>query len=118
MAKKTKESESMGATHKYPEVDSLRVVLLTGLMSLDCLTCQLSNEVTGLVYGLLLYFRVHHYELFLKKNLNAPRPSERPPVWGKIFHFLTIRHNHRSNVRAVVLLIQSLWAVLLPNYRT
>ena len=87
----------MGATHMHPEVNSLRVVLLTGSISVDCFTCQLSNKVTGLVYGLLLYFRVHHYELF---------------------YCPTIRHNDRSNVRAVVLLIESLWAVLLPDYRT
>ena len=27
---------------------------------------------------------------YLKKNLNAPRPSEHPPVWGKKCHFISV----------------------------
>ena len=51
-------------------------------------TLFILHEVCEVLYCTVLYSRVSssNYDLlyyFLKKNLNAPRPSEHPPVRGK-----------------------------------
>ena len=38
---------------------------------------------THIISHLMALPGIIYQGIFLKKNLNAPRPSEHPPVWGK-----------------------------------
>ena len=45
------------------------------------LTFRISGLLFAVIYGDIWYRMVSRK--CLKKNLNAPRPSEHPPVWGE-----------------------------------
>ena len=64
------------------------------------------NINTVPVITTILFIVLVLYCTFLKKNLNAPRPSEHPPVRGK--NVKTFRWDHRLQIQNLFMVFKRL----------